>query len=112
MSSVFTRIINRELPAKVFYETDEVIVIADHRPKDPVHLLIIPKEEHPNFFEAPPEILTLLSETAKVVAAKLGISDHFRLVVNNGYCQEVDHIHYHFMSNRGRERLHYIAERQ
>lgn len=105
MASVFTRIINRELPAKVFHETDEVIVIADHRPKDRVHLLIIPKTECRNFYETPPAVLTMLDETVKVVADKLGIHNHFRIVVNNGYGQEVDHIHYHFLSNRGAEKL-------
>jgi len=101
MPSVFTRIINRQLSANIFYETDEVIVIADHRPKDRIHLLIIPKRECRNFFEAPPEILSLLDDTVKIVAAKLGIEDHFRVVVNNGYGQIIDHIHYHFLSNRG-----------
>jgi len=107
MASVFTRIIDRELPASIFYETDQVIVIADHRPRKPVHLLIIAKEEYPNFQETPPEILTLLCETAKIVAEKLGIPDHYQLGVNNGYGQEVDHIHLHFMSNRGVGKLFY-----
>ena len=108
MPSVFTRIISRELPAKIFYETDQVIVIADHRPIDTVHLLIIPKDEHRDFFKTPPEILGLLNDTVKIVAEKLGIEDHFRLLINNGYRQEIDHVHYHLLSNRGRERLKYI----
>jgi len=107
MPTVFTKIINRELPAKVFYENDRVIVIADHRPRKPVHLLIISKQEHPDFQRTPSEVLTLLCETAKVVAEKLGIPDHYQLGVNNGYGQEVDHIHLHFMSNRGVDKLVY-----
>lgn len=107
MESVFTKIINRQLPAQVFHETDEVIVIADHRPRKPVHLLIISKQEFVNFHQTPPEVLTRLCETAKIVAEKLGIPDHYQLGVNNGYGQEVDHIHLHFMSNRGVGRLVY-----
>jgi len=107
MASVFTQIINRELPADIFYETDDVIVIADHRPRKPVHLLIIAKEEHPNFQETPIEVLSMLCETAKLVAEKLGIPDHYQLGVNNGYGQEIDHIHFHFMSNRGVDKLVY-----
>lgn len=107
MASVFTRIINRQLPADIFYETDQVIVIADHRPRKPVHLLIIAKQEHPNFQETPTEVLSLLCETAKLVAEKLGIPDHYQLGVNNGYGQEIDHIHLHFMSNRGVDKLVY-----
>jgi len=110
MASVFARIINRELPAKIFYETDEVIVIADHRPKAPVHLLIIPKAESRNFFETSEETLVMMNETVKVIARKLKITDHFRIQINNGFGQEVDHIHYHFLSDRGAENLVYLTE--
>lgn len=107
MSSVFTKIINRELPAKVFYETDDVIVIADHRPRRPVHLLIISKDEYPTFQETPPEVLQHCFEAAKLVAEKLGIPDHYQLNINNGLGQEVDHFHLHFLSNRGVDKLRY-----
>lgn len=107
MPSLFTKIINREIPAQIFHETDEVIVIADIRPKDAVHLLIIPKQETKNFYETPPETLALLNRTAKEIAEKLGIADHFRVQINNGYGQEVDHVHMHFLSNKGAEKLTY-----
>jgi histidine triad (HIT) family protein len=108
MASLFTKIINREIPAKIFYETDEVIVIADIRPKDEVHLLIIPKKETKNFYETPAETLAMLNQTAKLVADKLGIADHFRLQINNGYGQEIDHVHLHFLSNKGSEKLKFL----
>lgn len=105
MSSIFTRIINREASAKIFYETDKVIVIQDIHPKAPVHLLIIPKFIAKNFYETPEEILALLDKTVKIVAEKLGVEDRFRVVINNGYGQEIDHIHYHFLSDRGKDKL-------
>lgn len=108
MTSVFDRIINRDLPAKIFYETDEVIVIADHIPKDDVHLLIIPKQVYRNFQEAPSDLLAMLDATVKLIAVKLGLESHFRLLVNNGYGQEVDHLHYHFLSDRGSDRLVFL----
>ena len=108
MDSIFIRIINRELPAKIFHEDSEVIIIADHHPRTPVHLLIIPKVVTKNFYESPPELLTMLNKKAKMVAEKLGISNHFRIIINNGYCQEIDHLHYHFMSNRGADQLSWI----
>ena len=108
MPSVFTRIINREIPAKIFHETDRVIVIADHRPKDAVHLLILPKTEYRNFQTTPPEVLAELSETAKLTAEKLGVTGHYRLVINNGYGQEVDHIHFHFLSDHGSDKLTFL----
>ncbi len=108
MSSIFTKIINREIPSKIFYETDLVIVIADHAPKTPVHLLIIPKVKTKNFFVTNSETLQILNETAKLVADKLGIADHFKILINNGFGQEVDHLHYHFMSDRGKDKLEFI----
>lgn len=110
MASIFTRIINREIPARIFHEDDECIVIADHRPKDSIHLLIIPKEETPTFYETPAETLTMLNDKARMVAEKLGLEDHFRLVINNGYGQEIFHLHYHFMSNRSTDKLVYMEE--
>lgn len=110
MESIFTRIINRELSAKIFYEDDEVIVIADHIPKAPVHLLLIPKTVTRNFIESPPEILAMLDRTVKLVAEKLELDDHFRIVINNGWGQEVDHLHYHFLSDRNAERLKFISQ--
>ena len=108
MTSIFTRIINRELPAKIFYETDEVIVIQDIYPKAPLHLLIIPKQESRNFYETDPATLAMLDETVKTVAKKLGLEDRFRVQINNGYGQEIDHLHYHFMSDEGADRVTFI----
>ena len=108
MTSVFERIIKKELSARIFFEDDNVIVIADHYPREAVHLLIIPKIVTRNFYETPGEILTMLNDYVKLVAEKLGISDHFRVIINNGYRQEIDHLHYHFLSNRGAENLKYI----
>ena len=110
MSTIFTRIIQREAPADIFYETDQVIVIADHRPKAPVHLLIIPKQEYPDFHHTPPDMLQVCMDTAKLVAEKLGIPDHYQLLINNGLGQVVPHLHIHFFSNRGAERLKYLGK--
>ena len=41
--SLFTRIINRELPADILYEDDQCIVINDISPQAPVHMLVIPR---------------------------------------------------------------------
>jgi histidine triad (HIT) family protein len=108
MATVFERIRKRELPARIFFEDDKVMVIADHSPKDPVHLLIIPHEVYPDFYRTPPEVMSMLMDTARMVADRLGIAGHFRLVINNGYRQEIDHIHVHFLSNRGADRLTWL----
>lgn len=110
MDNTFEKIISREFPAKIFYEDDDVIVIQDLYPKAPVHLLLIPKEKSKNFYEASLETLAILGRTVKKVAELLKIEDHFQIQVNNGYGQEIEHLHYHFMSDRGADKLTFISE--
>lgn len=108
MASIFSKIINRELPSNIFYETDKVIVIEDINPKANLHLLIIPKVETKNFYTTPSETLNLLNETVKEIARILELEERFRIQINNGYGQEIDHIHYHFMSDYKSENLKFI----
>jgi len=110
MDDIFEKIISREYASKIFYEDDDVIVIQDLYPKAPVHLLLIPKEKTKNFYEASLETLSLLGRTVKKVAEMLKIEDHFQIQVNNGYGQEIAHLHYHFMSDRGADNLKFINE--
>ena len=42
--TLFTRIINREIPAEILYEDDQCIVINDITPQAPVHMLVIPRQ--------------------------------------------------------------------
>ena len=45
MTSIFTKIINREIPSEIVYEQENLIVIKDINPQAKIHLLIIPKKE-------------------------------------------------------------------
>ena len=60
MSTLFQRIIAREIPANIEYEDEHCIVIHDIDPQAPVHCLIIPKELIPRVGEAVPEQASLL----------------------------------------------------
>lgn len=51
MASIFTQIIEREIPADIVYEQDDIIVIRDINPQAKTHLLIIPKKEIPTINE-------------------------------------------------------------
>ena len=44
MATIFTKIINKEIPADIVYETDDVLAFKDIDPKAPVHILIIPRK--------------------------------------------------------------------
>jgi histidine triad (HIT) family protein len=103
--TLFERIIAREIPARIEHEDDRCIVIHDIQPQAPVHVLIIPKKPIPRVSQAVAEdqaVLGHLLLVAGQVAAKLGLSNGFRVVINNGpdACESVPHLHVHLLAKR------------
>jgi histidine triad (HIT) family protein len=108
MPTIFTKIINREIPANIVYETDDVLAFKDIDPKAPVHILIIPKKvEIPKVTdikgEEHGELLGKMFDAANKIAMDTGIDkDGFRLVINCGSNagQAVYHLHMHLLGGR------------
>jgi len=103
--TLFQKIIDREIPAKIEHEDEHCIVIHDIQPQAPVHVLIIPKKLIPRVGEATAEdqpVLGHLLLTAKTIARKLDLKNGFRLVINNGPdgCESVPHLHIHLLGQR------------
>ena len=103
--TLFQRIIDREVPARIEHEDELCIVIHDLHPQAPVHLLLIPKKPIARISEAAPAdeaILGHLLLTAATVAKKLNLADGFRLVINNGQhaTESVPHLHVHLLAKR------------
>ncbi len=101
--SPFTKIINRELPATIVYEDQEIIAFVPLKEQAKVHLLIVPKKEIHSINEAD-ETDTLLLGKMILLAAKLaknnGIAESgYRLSinVNEDAGQSVFHIHMHLL---------------
>ncbi len=104
MASIFTKIINREIPSEIIYEDKEIIVIKDINPKAKIHLLIIPKKEIPTINDLQEEDKILLVNmffVAKHLAKELGIQEGYQLHFNvwPKWWQEVNHIHLHLLSD-------------
>lgn len=101
--SVFTKIINRELPATIVYEDDDVIAFVPLKLQASVHLLIVPKKEIPTVNDITDEDLLVLGKlflVAKKLAKENGISETgYRLVVNvnEDAGQSVFHLHMHLL---------------
>lgn len=101
--SIFTKIINRDIPAEILFENDRVIAIRDIAPQAPVHLLVIPKVSHfSNVTElaaGDPELLAEVVATAHNLAT-LHANGEYRLVFNSGESvgQTVFHVHAHVLS--------------
>lgn len=106
--SVFTKIINRELPATIQYEDDEFIVIDNIAPVAPIHVLVIPKHPYRSLEEVNLEDEQLhgrLLIVARKVAQKLGISHSYKLFMNVGsQVQQVHHIHLHLTGGWDKEK--------
>ncbi|GAB4315637.1 MAG: purine nucleoside phosphoramidase [Phototrophicales bacterium] len=106
MTTVFKKIIDRELPADIVYEDDDVIAFKDINPIAPVHILIVPKKVIPTVDDVEEEdaqILGKLFIAAKQVAREQGIAEKgYRLIVNvkNDGGQEVFHLHMHLLGGR------------
>lgn len=103
--TLFEKIIAREIPADVVYEDDLVLAFRDIKPQAPVHVLIVPKKPIPRVAEATAEdhrVLGHLLLKAVEVAAKLGLKNGFRLVINNGPDggESVPHLHCHILGGR------------
>jgi histidine triad (HIT) family protein len=103
--TLFQRIIDREIPAKIEHEDDLCIVIHDIQPQAPVHLLIIPKKPIPRLAEALPAdepVLGHLLVVAGDLARKLKLEKGFRIIINSGpdACESVPHVHVHLLAKR------------
>ncbi len=112
--TIFTQIINHEVPANIQYEDDLFIAFDDIHPSAPVHVLIIPKKPYPTLQDIPigdDDIFAGLLKTARKVAEKLEIADNYRLVMNVGEeMQVVHHVHLHLMGGWSAQKLDEIRQ--
>jgi histidine triad (HIT) family protein len=105
VSTIFGKIIRREIPADIVYEDDLCLAFRDINPQAPTHVLLIPKKEIPRLADARSADQALLGHlllAANRIAEQLGVADAFRLVINNGaeVGQSVFHLHLHILSGR------------
>ena len=102
MASIFTRIIQGELPCEKIDETDNEICLLDISPFTEGHTLVIPKREVARFEELPEtEALSLMhtmQRVSKAVCMAYGGAD-YNIQLNNGpgAGQEVPHVHFHII---------------
>ena len=106
MSTIFSKIINKEIHADILFENDKILAFRDISPQAPVHFLVIPKKEIRTINDLNEEDKSLIGElfiVAKEIAKKEGISEKgYRTIFN---CNEhggqtVYHIHLHVLGGR------------
>lgn len=98
----FCKIINKEQPAKIFFENDKVVVFYDINPKAPVHILIVSKKHIASINSAGEDERDIIAEmllVAPQIAREHKIDDGYKLIFNVGKKggQIIDHLHLHLL---------------
>jgi len=106
VSTLFTKIINGELPSDKVYEDDQVCAFRDINPAAPTHILIVPRREVATVDDLADDDGALVGKmilVARDLARSEGIADSgYRLIINckDEGGQEVPHLHLHLMGGR------------
>ena len=100
MSTIFNKIIKKEIPAKIIYEDDDVLAFLDLSQNTKGHTLVIPKEETKSLLTASPDIVSKVFVVAQKIAKDLVDileADGVNLLTNAGEIagQSVFHFHVH-----------------
>jgi histidine triad (HIT) family protein len=103
--TIFKRIIDNEIPARIVYQDALCLAFHDIAPQAPTHVIVIPKKEIPSLDAAADEDAPLIGHLILVVrklARQLGLDGGYRVVVNCGpdAGQSVDHLHFHLLGGR------------
>ncbi len=103
--TIFKRIIDREIPARIVYEDELCLAFHDVSPQAPTHVLVIPKREIPSIDAINRENAAIVAHLWTVIpqlAKQLGLADGYRVVSNCGPAagQTVDHLHFHLLGGR------------
>lgn len=107
---LFCKIINKEIPATIIYENNEVIAILDINPVNPGHTLVIPKKHSVDILDTDDHLLGDIASVVKKVGQALKSSlgyEGFNVGVNNGTVahQIIMHAHWHVIPRRENDGL-------
>lgn len=96
---VFCKIRDGDIPKEFTYHDEDVMVFPDIAPFKPVHVLVVPKKHIKELIELDnPELLSKIHKTIKKVIHDEGLGTKgYRVSVNGGGAQAVDHLHFHIM---------------
>ena len=104
-STIFDKILSREIPADIVYEDEFCLAFKDIQPQAPVHVLVIPKRRVLNiaaFQDDDEQLAGKLMIGVRNAARELGLESGYRVVANCGSDggQSVDHLHFHILGGR------------
>lgn len=93
---IFCKIAKKELPKEIFYEDEEILAFDDINPLSPVHLIVIPKKHIEDFFHSDAKTIEAISSAIRhVIDKKSLMGKGYRITVNGGGAQDINHLHFH-----------------
>lgn len=104
--TLFSRIIDGEIPGDFVYQDEHVVAIRDIQPAAPVHILIIPRKPIPSLHhlnDADRDLAGRLLLAVRHIAEQEGLGDRgYRVVINTGEGggQTVPHLHLHLLGGK------------
>lgn len=104
---IFCKIANREVPKEFTLETDQVMVFPDVVPVAPIHLLIVPKKHITDFTQVQKDLKiwkSLVSVLLELIKKQKLTLAGYRIVINGGGAQLINHLHIHLMGGIKKER--------
>jgi len=103
-SCVFCRIVAKEIPATIEYEDEDVVAFKDIHPLAPVHILVIPQEHIREFVSVTDDktYVAIMHALAIVIKEKGLDAKGYKIEVNGGGAQLVDHLHFHLLGPVGK----------
>ena len=104
-TTIFQKIIDRQIPASIVYEDEHCLAFRDIAPQAPTHVLVIPKKPIVSLATVEPDDHAVLGHLLIVIrrlADQLQLHNGFRVVCNNGTDagQLVPHLHFHLLAGR------------
>lgn len=100
---IFCKFARHEAGKEFVYEDEEIMVFDDINPIKPLHFLIVPKEHIKDFQDLEDANLKVkIFDTIQKIAREKGLEGKgFRIVINGGGAQVIDHLHFHLMGPMG-----------
>lgn len=103
---LFCKIINREVPANILYEDEDILVFLDAFPDVEGHTLVIPKKHYEDILEVSDETLIKMYRVGKEMSKKLMDNlgkNSLTYLINYGEAQAIKHIHLHLLPDYGKK---------
>ncbi|RJQ24814.1 HIT domain-containing protein [Candidatus Parcubacteria bacterium] len=102
MDCIFCKIGKGEIQSNILYQDEQVFVIKDIHPRVPVHLLIIPKVHIEDFYDVTDEVLVSAKNAVRKMVDEFKLMGKgYRVVINGGGAQIINHLHFHLMGEIG-----------